>query len=90
MISDLYVEDADYFKIQNVTLGYNFATLFKNGPVKSLRIYVTGQNLFTFTKYTGMDPEIGYGGDSYSWAQGVDLGFYPSSRNILFGVNIKF
>lgn len=89
LVSDLYLEDADYFKIQNVTLGYNVARLFKNFPVKTLRLYVTGQNLFTFTKYSGMDPEIGFSGGS-DWAQGVDLGFYPSSRNVLFGVNLKF
>ena len=89
-ISTMYLENGDYFKIQNVTLGYNIAKAFKNFPLQTLRVYVTGQNLFTFTKYTGMDPEIGYGGDSHSWAQGIDLGFYPSSRNILIGLSVKF
>lgn len=88
-ISDLYLEDADYFKIQNITLGFDFAKVFKSLPLQSLRVYVTGQNLFTFTSYSGMDPEIGYGAD-HDWAQGIDLGFYPSSRNILIGVNVKF
>lgn len=88
-ISDLYIENADYFKIQNVTLGVDIAKFIRNFPLQTLRLYVTGQNLFTFTKYAGMDPEIGYGaGDG--WAQGIDLGFYPSSRNILIGLNIKF
>jgi len=89
-ISDIYIENGNYFKIQNVTFGYDFAKGIKGLPLKGLRLYVTGQNLFTFTKYSGMDPEIGYGGDSYSWAQGIDLGFYPSSRNILIGLNLKF
>ncbi len=87
-ISDLYIEDGNYFKIQNITIGYDIAKAFKSFPLQSLRIYVTGQNLYTFTSYSGMDPEIGYA--DHSWAQGVDLGFYPSSRNILIGVNVKF
>ena len=54
-------------------------------------MYASVQNLYTFTGYSGMDPEIGFGGeDAGSYAQGIDLGFYPSSRNILFGVNIKY
>ena len=87
-ISDLYIEDGNYFKIQNITIGYDIAKAFKSFPLQSLRIYVTGQNLYTFTSYSGMDPEIGYA--DHNWAQGVDLGFYPSSRNILIGVNVKF
>ena len=90
MISDIYIEDADYFKVQNVTLGVDIAKFIKNFPLQQLRLYVTAQNLFTFTKYSGMDPEIGYDGGSYGWAQGIDLGNYPSSRNILFGINLKF
>ena len=88
-ISSLYIEDGDYFKVQNVTLGYDIAKAFKKFPLKTCRVYVTGQNLFTFTSYSGMDPEIGYGGGS-GWAQGIDLGYYPSARTILFGVNLKF
>lgn len=88
-ISSLYVEDGDYFKVQNITLGYDIAKAFKKFPLKTCRVYVTGQNLFTFTSYSGMDPEIGYGGGS-GWAQGIDLGYYPSARTILFGVNLKF
>lgn len=89
-ISDIYIENGDYFKLQNVTFGVDLAKFIKSIPLQTLRLYVTGQNLFTFTKYSGMDPEIGYGGDSFGWAQGIDLGFYPSSRNILFGINLKF
>lgn len=88
-ISSLYIEDGDYFKVQNITLGYDIAKAFKKFPLKTCRVYVTGQNLFTFTSYSGMDPEIGYGGGS-GWAQGIDLGYYPSARTILFGVNLKF
>ena len=75
--------------MQTITLGSDIAKAFKNFPLKTCRVYVTGQNLFTFTSYSGMDPEIGYGGGS-GWAQGIDLGYYPSARTILFGVNLKF
>ncbi|MDR3218540.1 MAG: TonB-dependent receptor [Dysgonamonadaceae bacterium] len=88
-ISDIYVEDGDYLKIKNITLGYDFKRLLPNVPVQQLKIYVTAQNLFTFTDYSGMDPEIGYSaGDSYT--KGIDLGFYPSARTYMIGVNIKF
>ncbi|MBQ0025126.1 MAG: TonB-dependent receptor [Bacteroidales bacterium] len=88
-VSDIYLENGDYFKIQNITLGYNIAKAFKNFPLQTLRVYVSAQNLYTFTKYSGMDPEIGYGAND-SWAQGIDLGYYPSTRNILIGLSIKF
>ncbi len=88
-ISDIYIENGDYFKIKNVSLGYDFKKAFKELPLSQLKIYVTAQNLFTFTGYTGMDPEIGYGAGN-TYAQGIDLGFYPSSRVYMIGMNIKF
>nr|WP_319510911.1 TonB-dependent receptor [uncultured Draconibacterium sp.] len=88
-ISDIYIEDADFVKIQNLTLGYDFKELFENLPFGQARLYVTAQNLYTFTKYSGQDPEIGYGNDQ-SWVSGIDLGFYPSPRTYLVGVNLKF
>ncbi|WP_286832902.1 TonB-dependent receptor [Proteiniphilum sp. UBA5280] len=88
-ISDIYIENGDYFKIKNVSLGYDFKRAFKRLPLSQLKIYVTAQNLFTFTGYTGMDPEIGYGAGN-TYAQGIDLGFYPSSRVYMIGMNIKF
>lgn len=90
-VSDIYVEDADYLKIKNIAIGYDFKKTFKSLPFEQLRLYASIQNLYTFTGYSGMDPEIGFGGeDSGSYAQGIDLGYYPSSRNILFGLNVKF
>ena len=90
-ISDLYIENGNYWKIQNITLGCDFKKIFKNIPLGQLRLFVTGQNLFTVTKYSGMDPEIGYGGyGEYAWAQGIDLGYYPSARTIMVGLNLKF
>jgi len=95
MFSDLYVENGDYLKIQNVQLGYDFKRGFSKLPFQQLKLYVSAQNLFTFTGYSGMDPEIGYGGvgsdtAGYNVLQGVDLGFYPSARIFMVGANIKF
>ena len=87
-ISDIYVEDGDYFRISNITLGYDFCRLWKGCPFKQIRAYATIQNLCTFTKYSGSDPEVGFGGDS--WATGIDTGRYPVSRTFLLGANITF
>jgi len=98
-VSDLYIENGDYVKIQNLSLGYDFKKLFKRIPLTQARLYFAVQNLYTFTKYSGMDPEVGYnpsytnstgGTTSDSWANGIDLGLYPSPRTILVGVNLKF
>lgn len=88
-ISDIYIEDADFVKIQNITVGYDFSKLWNKSPFSQIRLYGTVQNLYTFTKYSGMDPEIGYGYDK-SWVTGIDLGFYPHPRTIMFGLNLKF
>ena len=88
-ISDLYIEDGDYLKIKNITLGFDFKKAFKKIPLQQLRLYVTAQNVFTFTGYSGMDPEIGYGAGN-GWASGIDLGYYPSARTYMVGLNVKF
>jgi len=88
-ISDLYIENGDYFRITNITLGYDLKKTFKSLPVSQLRFYGTVQNAFTFTNYSGMDPEVGYNGGE-SWASGIDLGYYPSARTFMVGCNIKF
>ncbi|MGC3977538.1 MAG: TonB-dependent receptor [Paludibacteraceae bacterium] len=88
-VSDIYVEDGDYLKIKNITLGYDLKRLLPKLPISQMKLYVTAQNVFTFTNYSGMDPEIGYSaGDSYT--KGIDLGFYPSARTYMIGTNIKF
>ena len=89
-VSSRYMEDADYFKIKTVTLGYDFKHIWKSCPFQQLRLYVQAQNLHTFTKYTGLDPEVGNSGGGASWASGVDLGLYPPSRTYLVGASIKF
>ena len=89
-VSTRYMQDADYFKIQNITLGYNFNKLWKGSPFSQLRLYVQAQNLYTFTGYTGVDPEVGSNGGHTSWARGIDVGLYPSARTFVVGASIKF
>lgn len=97
IFSDLYVYDADFLKIKSINLGYDLVKLSKKIPFEQLRLYFSVSNLYTFTKYPGLDPEVGYG-SSYdsagklrdAYASGVDLGFYPSARTYLFGLNVKF
>ena len=89
-VSTRYMEDADYFKIKAVTLGYDFKQLWKSCPFQQLRFYVQAQNLYTFTKYTGLDPEVGSNGGGQSWESGIDLGLYPPTRTFLVGASIKF
>ena len=89
-VSERYMENGDYFKIKTVTLGYDFKNIWKSSPFQQLRLYVQAQNLITFTKYTGLDPEIGNTAGGNSWASGIDLGLYPPSRTYLVGASIKF
>jgi len=89
-VSERYMEDADYFKIKAVTLGYDFKKIWKSCPLQQLRFYVQAQNLITFTGYTGLDPEVGNNAGGSGWASGIDLGLYPPSRTYLVGASIKF
>ncbi|MDM8306286.1 SusC/RagA family TonB-linked outer membrane protein [Phocaeicola salanitronis] len=86
--SDLYIQDGDYLRISNITVGYDFAKLINLKAISQARLYFQVQNAFTFTKYDGMDPEIGYG--TSDWVSGIDLGYYPRPRTYLIGVNLKF
>ena len=86
--SDLFVQDADYLRISSIMLGYDFAKLLRVAAISQARLYFQVQNAFTFTKYDGMDPEIGYGTDK--WVSGIDVGYYPRPRIFLVGVNLKF
>ena len=88
--STRYMEDADYFKIKAVTLGYDFKNLWKTCPLQQLRFYVQASNLYTFTGYTGLDPEVGSAGGADKWASGIDLGLYPTARTFTVGASIKF
>jgi TonB-linked SusC/RagA family outer membrane protein len=82
-VSDFYVENGSYLRIKNVTFGYTVPKALVNKiGVRNVRIYADAQNLVTFTKYTGLDPEVGIN------QNGVDLGLYPQSRIILVGINV--
>ena len=89
-VSNRYMEDADYFKIKTVTLGYDFKNIWKSCPFQQLRFYVQAQTLHTITSYTGLDPEVGSAGGGNGWASGIDLGLYPTARTFLVGASIKF
>lgn len=89
-VSDLYIENGDYFRITNITLGVDFKKMFKRLPLQKLRLYVSGQNLFTFTSYSGMDPEVSSYTGAQSWARGIDLGNYPGAYSFMFGINIQY
>ena len=89
-VSQRYMENADYFKVKTVTLGYDFKHIWKACPLQQMRFYVQAQNLFTFTGYTGLDPEVGNSGGGNNWASGIDLGLYPPARTFLVGASIKF
>jgi TonB-linked SusC/RagA family outer membrane protein len=86
--SDLYIQDGDFLRISNITLGYDFAKIINCKAISQARLYAQVQNAFTFTKYDGMDPEVGYG--TSDWVSGVDVGYYPRPRTFLFGVNLSF
>ena len=73
-----------------MTLGYDLARLWKNELFSKLRVYVQAQNLYTFTKYTGVDPEVGSNGGHTAWARGIDVGLYPSARTFIVGASINF
>ena len=89
-VSTRYMENADYFKIKSIILGYDFKHLWKSCPLQQLRFYAQIQNLVTFTGYTGLDPEVGNSGGGQSWESGIDLGLYPPARTFLVGASIKF
>jgi hypothetical protein len=88
---DYLVEDGSFLRIQNINLGYTLPkkVLETTRLIQSARLYVSMQNFFTFTKYTGLDPEVSRYGQT-NVAMGYDYGGYPMSKTVLFGVNINF
>lgn len=86
--SDFFIEDGSYVRLRNASIGYTLPSdLINMIGAKRLRLYVAAQNLFTFTKYSGHDPEIGSG-----WALdvGIDRNIYPQARTYTFGINLDF
>lgn len=89
-ISDRFVEDASYLRVKAITLGYQFPKeLLTKVNLQSAKVYVTGENLLTFTNYSGFDPEVNAFG-SNNTVQGIDYGTYPQTRNLILGLNLTF
>lgn len=87
--SDYYVEDGSFLRVKNIQLGYTVPkALCEKLKARSIRVYVSVNNLYTFTNYQGYDPEFGSAGGAL--AAGVDYGFYPQARTIMGGFNFKF
>ena len=91
-LSTRYIEDGSYLRIKNLTLGYTFPKKWMNKiKFENIRVYCNIQNLYTFTKYSGYDPEVGASTqDSSGYAYGVDNGRYPSPTTYSFGVSLTF
>ena len=95
-VSSRFVEDGSYLRLKQATLSYRFSNdLIKRIGMSNASLYITGQNILTFTKYTGFDPEVSsYGNDgNYSTkniAQGIDYGAYPQAKSFIVGLNVTF
>ena len=84
--SDIYIQDGSYLRLKNISLGYTLPhNLTKKACIERFRVYVRAENLFTWTKYWGFDPEIGSG----STSMGVDYGVYPQARIFTVGFNLS-
>ena len=87
-VSQYFVEDGSYLRMKNIQLGYSIPpVILEKAKIKQVRFYVGAQNLFTITKYTGLDPEMG---STDPKLMGIDQGYFPQARTWLFGVNAKF
>lgn len=87
-VSDRYVEDGSYVRLKAVTLGYQFK--LESLKLDAVKLYVTGQNLYTITNYKGFDPEVGAFNNATGIGQGIDLGTYPQVKTFIFGLKANF
>ena len=93
-VGDTYIspeagEYGSFLKLSNITLGYTFPKkIIEKIGISKLRLYATGSNLLTWTKYSGFDPEVSTMGNGLT--PGVDFGAYPKSRSFVFGINLAF
>jgi TonB-dependent starch-binding outer membrane protein SusC len=86
--SDLFVHDANFLRFRSINLGYDLKqSLLRKVRLQQCRLYVSGLNLLTLTKYKGMDPEVGYA--PTGWASGIDIGTYPQPKTLMVGLNVK-
>ena len=87
-LSSRYIEKGDYLKMSNLTISYNIGDIAKT--FKGMNVYITAQNLFLITKYSGFDPEVNMDGSINGIPSfGIDFARYPSSRSIIFGINFS-
>lgn len=85
--SSYFLEDGSYFRLRNAQIGYTFPdNIMEKMPIDNLRLYLTATNLFTITDYSGFDPALGNGG---TFTRGVDRGFYPLSKSLIFGLTLS-
>ena len=87
-VSDRFVEDGSYIRLKAVTFGYQFK--LENLKLNAIKLYVTGQNLYTITDYKGFDPEVGAFNNATGIGQGIDLGTYPQVKTFIFGLKANF
>jgi TonB-linked SusC/RagA family outer membrane protein len=90
-VSDRYIKDGAYARLRNVSLGYTIPKSVDDWlKISNIRVYVTGRNLLTFTKYKMFDPEIGSNGGQVNLNRGIDNGYYPQARTMIMGIQIDF
>ncbi|KAA6332187.1 TonB-dependent receptor SusC [termite gut metagenome] len=91
-LDDRYIEDASYLRLKDITLGYAFNVKVDSRSPLRVRIFVSAQNLFTLTKYTGYDPEASRNGgdETNGLLQGIDQGAYPAAKTFLTGLSLSF
>jgi TonB-dependent starch-binding outer membrane protein SusC len=87
--SSRFIEDGSYVRLKSVTLSYKLLGSNQLKGISKLTVYVTGQNLLTFTKYSGFDPEVSSKGNNAA-EMGIDYGTYPQYRSVVFGINVEF
>ncbi|MCY7329871.1 MAG: hypothetical protein LH618_15060, partial [Saprospiraceae bacterium] len=89
-VSSRFIEDGSYLRLKNLTLGYSLnKEWLARRKISTLRFYLSGQNLLTFTNYTGLDPEVNYRGNDNA-VIGTDFFTYPQARSYTFGLNLLF
>jgi TonB-linked SusC/RagA family outer membrane protein len=89
-VSTRFIEDASYLRVKAVTLSYSFSkNILEKLKFSGLKLYATGENLFTITNYSGFDPEVNAFGGSNT-IRGIDFGTYPQARTAIFGLNVTF
>jgi len=87
-VSDRFVEDGSFMRVKNLQLGYTLPkSVMQKIKLRKIRVYISASNLFTFTNYSGLDPEIGSRG---TLEIGIDRGFYPAARMFMGGLNVTF